>query len=259
MATPARERLASPLRSSVRKGFEAVGVYVSRFPPATLNNHLKHLFERLGINCVIDVGAHHGRFARKVRVLSYTGRIASFEPTSASYSILADTMKADPDWMGFQMGLSDRDTTAEIQLMRHSDLNSLQPISDYGRQTTQIRGLERLATESVVLRRLDSVFAEVTAGIASPRVFLKIDTQGHDAHVVAGAAASLPRVLALQSEIASRRLYQGVPPFGEALARYEALGYDPTGFFPVTMEADGLTVIEWDCVFTRADAGNPRP
>jgi len=254
-----RNRLAAPLRTSVRKGFEAVGVYVSRFPPPTFNNHVKHLLESLDINCVFDVGAHHGRFAGKLRMLGYAGRIVSFEPTADSYRVLTDAMEGDADWRGYQMALSDRDAVGEIQIMRHSDLNSLQPVSEYGRQTTRIRGLEQLASQPVALRRLDGLFDEITSGIASPRVFLKVDTQGHDAHVIAGATASLPRVLALQTEMASRHLYQGVASFGQALATYESLGYVPTGFFPVTVESDDLTVIEWDCVFKRVDPQNDRP
>ena len=50
------------------------------------------------------------------------------------------------------------------------------------------------------VRRLDDVFAEVTAGarLAAGRVLLKTDTQGYDLEVLAGASGVLDRIVAVK-------------------------------------------------------------
>jgi hypothetical protein len=34
------------------------------------------------------------------------------------------------------------------------------------------------------------------------------------------------------------------------------LGFSPSGFFPVVRDPGTMTVIEWDCVMTRSEAGS---
>ena len=71
----------------------------------------------------------------------------------------------------------------------------------------------------------DALFDEVIAGVNSPRLFLKMDTQGYDLEVVRGALGSLPRVLGLLSEIAAEPAYEGMPLYLELLEVYELPGF----------------------------------
>ena len=54
---------------------------------------------------------------------------------------------------------------------------------------------------------------------ARRRVYLKLDTQGTDLDVVEGASGALEAVDALQSEVAVRPIYEGVPELAQSLAR----------------------------------------
>jgi hypothetical protein len=104
--------------------------------------------------------------------------------------------------------------------------------------------------EEVAMRRLEDVLPECTDGIAEPRVFLKLDTQGYDLQVLHGGGAALARVQALQSELSVRPLYQGAPSYVEALDRIRQHGYELSGVFPLERSAD-LRIIEFDCVMVR--------
>jgi hypothetical protein len=86
-------------------------------------------------------------------------------------------------------------------------------------------------------------------------VFLKMDTQGFDLQVFAGAKRSLPKVLALQSEISIQPIYEGVPEYLEALEVYTKAGFVISGLYPVSRDKDTLALIELDCVMRRV----PKP
>jgi hypothetical protein len=110
----------------------------------------------------------------------------------------------------------------------------------------------------VSVRRLDGLLDEVVAGIDDPRIFLKMDTQGYDLRVFAGAGDRIKDVLGLQSEISSVPLYEGMPRMAEAIATYEAGGFETTGIFPVTRDPERLRIIEFDIIMIRVEALSDR-
>jgi hypothetical protein len=63
----------------------------------------------------------------------------------------------------------------------------------------------------------------------------------------------LDQVVALQSEVALLTIYEHMPRMQEALATYEAAGFEVTGLYPVSREARTGRTLEYDCVMVRAD------
>jgi hypothetical protein len=58
------------MTSILKRGLAGLGYYLGRFPRVyTLGQHLAHVFSALGINCVLDVGAHQGGYGRRLRAL----------------------------------------------------------------------------------------------------------------------------------------------------------------------------------------------
>ena len=110
--------------------------------------------------------------------------------------------------------------------------------------------VEANARESVRIERLDDVFADIVRPVPGERILLKLDTQGYDLKVVAGAARSLQWVDVLVSELSMIPIYNGMPSYREALATYEALGYLPSTFECVTADV-ALRGIEFDCLLVR--------
>jgi hypothetical protein len=56
-------------------------------------------------------------------------------------------------------------------------------------------------TVPVAVHRLDNVLPGLLNGIELPRIFLKMDTQGFDGHIMEGAGNYLEKILGLQSEV----------------------------------------------------------
>ncbi|MCQ9134166.1 FkbM family methyltransferase [Streptomyces hilarionis] len=217
--------------------------------------HVTAMLELYGVNCVFDVGANTGQYAKRLRTLGYSGRIVSFEPTSETFARLEKAAADDPAWQVYQCGLGREETTAEIHT-GWKTMNSLLSASDYGKG--RYSRFAQGATEEIRVRRLADVMDEALEGIAEPRPFLKMDTQGYDLEVFAGGGERIAQFVGMQSEVAVLKLYEGSPGMGEAVAAYEAAGFGITGMYPVTREATTGRVIEFDCVMMRADAA-PTP
>jgi FkbM family methyltransferase len=244
----------------VKRAARVAGISLERYPPLnTTPHHLKYLLRQLDITCVLDVGAHRGEYVRLLRDhAGFGGHIASFEPASDSYAELVAACAHDPRWRGYQYALGRDNGFAELNLFGMTELNSLLVPSRYGIEVFPTLG-RPTATQKVEVCRLDDVFEEVTRQVASPRVLLKIDTQGSDLRVLEGAAGVLDRVHALQVEVPLKPIYDGMAPLPELLGRLGELGYELTGVFPLARDPDHLRILELDCVLYRPAATGGRP
>ena len=105
--------------------------------------------------------------------------------------------------------------------------------------------------ETVPLCRLD----EVAGPYLRPddRVFLKIDAQGYDAEVLAGARGLIDRLTGIQLEMALVPLYEGERGFRGLLDDLAALGLEPWLFLPGYFERKLARQLQIDGVFMRAN------
>lgn len=222
------------------------------------NDHIVGVLDRLGINCLLDVGANGGQFGSRVRSAGYQGRIVSFEPLPHIAVQLREVAADDPDWHVVEAALGDEESELEMTVVADQGrTSSLLAVSDYGlERSPRLAGVGR---QRVPVRRLDDMLDEVTAGIDSPRVFLKMDTQGYDVRVFRGAGERIQDILGIQSEVACLTLYEGMPRYLDAIAIYEEAGFETTGIFPVTTEHDTMRIVEFDIVMVRAAATTDLP
>lgn len=219
----------------------------------TLGAHLKRLFSLLEIDCVLDVGANDGQYAAMLRKIGYRGRIVSFEPVSKTYATLAERAAKDPYWRVFHCALAAKAGRKEIRVTRSSVFASFLDPSEYSKKKyPQDMPLERV--EDVRLRTLDEVLPEATEGLQSPKLFLKMDTQGYDLQVFAGAKKSQPKILALQTEISIQAIYKDMPDYLKSLGVYTQAGFVISGLYPVSRDRETLALIELDCVMRRVEA-----
>ena len=217
--------------------------------------HIAWLLRHYDINCVLDVGANVGQFANGLRRHGYTGHIASFEPVPEFVEKLQVAATDDDHWTIHQMALGSSEGVLPIRV-QHS-LSSALTATGYGRQRfSSLRAYADTGQIEVPLRRLDAILDEVLRPVTDagsvPRVFLKLDTQGFDLEAFRGLGERANDIVAMQSEMALLLIYEGMPRLPEALATYEAAGFEVTGFFPITREADGR-VIEYDCILARSE------
>jgi FkbM family methyltransferase len=218
----------------------------------TLDSHLKQLFARLGVDCVLDVGANQGQYGAMLRKAGYKGRIVSFEPVKSTFALLKARAAGDPDWHIYNYALGAKAGEQEIHVTRATVFASFLDPNEFSRaKYPDAMPVQR--SEKVRVHTLDEVMSELIAGLKQPRIFLKLDTQGFDLQVFAGAKASVPKVLGMQTELSIQAIYDGMPGYLDALAIYAKAGFVMSGLYPVSRDRDTLALIELDCVMRRVE------
>jgi hypothetical protein len=87
-----------------------------------------------------------------------------------------------------------------------------------------------------------------------PRPFLKMDTQGSDLEVAAGAGECLQQFIGLQSELAFRPIYENAPSAYQALDFYRSKGFELSAFVP-NNAGHFPVLLESDCILYRPEFG----
>lgn len=216
----------------------------------TLESHLQILFNLLKIDAVLDVGGNKGQYGNMLRKMGYRGAIYSFEPVQSCFQELMAVSAADAAWQVFNYALGAETATMDINVMVASEFSSLLQPNAYAKDL-YAQKIPIKNTETIVVKRLDDIFASLIGDNKYNGLFLKMDTQGYDLKVLAGAAQTLNSVVALQSEISVAPLYEGMPDYIESLSAFRKAGFELTGLYPVSRDSNSLQLIELDCVMRR--------
>jgi FkbM family methyltransferase len=213
-------------------------------PETLLGLRLDHLFSSLGIDLVLDVGAHVGDYAGFLRRNGYTGRIISFEPVASNYEVLRLTALSDDRWDTLNVALGSEEGESQMNVTNSTVFSSFHQPNDYALGEFGSRAVVD-HVERVVVRRLDRVLPEIVE--PGKRIFLKMDTQGWDLEVLRGASGVLGDVKAIQSEVSVVPIYGRMPSLQASLDHFRQLGFSLAGLFPVTYDSSNR-VVEFDCV-----------
>jgi FkbM family methyltransferase len=212
------------------------------------HGHVAALLDLYEINCVLDVGANRGQFAQQLRDAGYRGHVASFEPVPEAFAELERAAARDPGWTAYPWALGREEGHVPMNVVADT-LSSLLPATSFGaRRHPRLR---KPVAVDVQVRRLDAILDEVLAPVADPRPYLKLDTQGYDLEAFAGLGQRVADFIGMQSEVALLQIYEGMPRMPEALAAYEAAGFEITALYPVSRDMRTGRVLEFDCVMVR--------
>lgn len=231
------------MKKALRGWMRRFGVDLAPFP-------LKEYLRRYSVDLVIDVGANAGQYARFLRKLGYRGRILSFEPCRQPFGQLQVHSVGDPLWDCRQLGFGDLDGRHNIRVASDSVFNTLlEPKEGSGNGLPG--GVQWVGKEEIELRRMDSYFAE--REVDATRILLKLDTQGFERAILAGAKDTLRRIHALQMEMSLEPLYSGQALVEEVLPVVRGLGYQIFGIWPGYRDSRTGRLMEADFLFVRQD------
>jgi FkbM family methyltransferase len=192
---------------AVRAALRRAGVDVRRYD-ALRDDFARRtrLLAHHRVDVVFDIGANTGQYAEQLRSEGFAGSIVSFEPLSAAFRQLEERCADDPRWQCFRLGLGDDRAELELHIAGNSFSSSVLPMQ--ARHAEASPESAYVGTERVPIDTLDH-FVSDNPGLLGERTLLKIDAQGYERFILAGASATLPRVIGLQLEMSLVELYEG--------------------------------------------------
>ena len=239
------------LNEAIQKGLRRLGYELHPYEPGptAYDEDLRRarLLRTEQIDVVLDVGANAGQYAQRLRRAGYDRRIVSFEPLSEAFTALERATAGDPLWEARRLALGDEDGTADIHVAANSWSSSLLEMGE--RHLASAPDSAYTGTEAVRVARLDAIWDDVVRD--GERVFLKLDVQGFEMHVLRGATTRLDRVTGVQAELALTPLYQGDSPWREVVDHLEARGFELAGLEPGFEDPDTGRMLQADGILIR--------
>lgn len=235
------------LKSLVRRALGAMGYKITclmQSPGETLVG-----LRALPIRTVVDVGANLGQFARVVSTIYPRATTYSFEPQPSVYRRLASWAETTGGKViPFQVALGDQEGTLDFIVHVEHD-----PSSSFLQST---RVLEEAypatvahASARVAVTTLDSLVRAGRVKLEADTL-VKLDVQGYEDRVIAGARATLSKARAVISEVNLDELYKGQATFEGIVRSLADLGFHYAGNLDQVAGTDGH-IVYVDAVFMR--------
>jgi FkbM family methyltransferase len=236
------------LSQSAKGILSRLGVSVRRYA-GTLGGERRDLLAGGEVAVVIDVGAHMGEYGGAIRAAGYRGPIFSFEPVSAHFERLLSVASGDPAWSVRKAGVGAEAGTATINVSGNEGFSSsvlemneahVRAVSDSRYERSEEIEVVSLDDELGADRRLQS------------GAYLKVDTQGYEQQVIAGAHAVLGHCVAVELELSLKTLYEGQLLIGEMIELMRERDFVPTNLEPEFVDPQSNELLQVNCLFRRA-------
>lgn len=221
---------------------------VQSFDSFLLAKRLKRIIKEYQVDCFFDVGANVGQYRDFLREhVDYNGLIISFEPDPENFAKLRDRSKIDNKWIVLDYALGKERRFLDFNIMKSSVFNSfLEPdnakIQEFERDNSVIK------TIKIETKRLDELIKEIKNNYEFKNVFLKIDTQGFDLEVLAGASGCINQIRGIQTEVSVLPIYKNMPAFDASLHAFRLNGFEVSGLYSLS-ESRFPHAVEFDCIY----------
>ena len=238
------------MKTLIKKFARSLGVEIRKSCPLeSEHNRLVLMLSAHRVDLVLDIGANTGQSARELRRAGYRGDIISFEPLSSAHQQLVQNARNDPRWtVAPRLALGSHNGQIEIHVSHNSYSSSILPMLP-----AHLAGApdsKYIGVEMTPLRTLDSLIGNVIPADRS-RIFCKLDAQGYEANILAGAETLLTRAVGVQMEMSLAPLYEGQPSFRELMDRMESSRFEAHGFIPGFVDPQSGRMLQIDGVFFR--------
>lgn len=197
-----QNRLRERAKLGVRRGLQRADLSIGRDP---YTSRLVRSLEHAGIDTVLDIGANVGQFSSMLRTSGFAGRLISVEPLTTAFAQLARRAGRDPQWQVINNAVGSAPGTAQINVSANSFSSSLLMMTRRHLEAapdSAVIGVQDVSVTTVadLMTQLD---------LDPERTLLKIDTQGFEEPVLAGAGDLLDTFAAVQLELSFVELYEG--------------------------------------------------
>jgi FkbM family methyltransferase len=249
-------RVAERCQGSLRRVIRATGFDIVRYRPGADPPHrnrwlqlIRHLQEQR-VDLVWDVGANVGQFGSDLIAYGYQGRIVSIEPLTSAHAQLAQTSAAHPNWtVAERCAVGDRNGELTLNIAANWQSSSLLPMTEAHRKAAPHATF--VGAETTPVRLLDQLRDRYAAGVE--RMAIKLDVQGYEAHVLAGATQVLAQTKLLLAEMSLVPMYEGETIFEELYRGIKAMGFECCAIHSAYTSPESYRVLQVDAIFVQRE------
>jgi FkbM family methyltransferase len=199
------------------------------------------------ISTILDIGANIGQSAEIMRQILPEAMIYSFEPLLSCFQILKDKASLLKPMQCFQFALGKDDAVKTIHYNNFSPSSSILPMAQ--RHRTVFPYTQNFREEEITVCALDSMSKSL---VLKPAILMKVDVQGYELNVLAGAEKTLTLVDTLIIETSFVELYIGQSNFNEVYQFLRDHHFTYMGSFDQMIDPLNGAVLQADSIFVKA-------
>lgn len=239
------------MKEFIRHTLRRFGYDLHRFlPTSSPDALLAQVLRTFDVDLVLDIGANKGQYGQLLREIGYHGRIVSFEPLADAHAALTAISAADANWTAApRSAIGDSEGTIEINIAGNSASSSVLDMLDSHREAAPHSAY--VGKQAVSIARIDTAAAAHLG--AEPNLYVKIDTQGYEAQVLAGGTRTIAAASAVQIEMSLTPLYAGQPDFDAMLALMAGHGLTLWALWPGFADPATGRILQIDAIFARPE------
>ena len=194
---------------------------------------------------ILDVGANIGQFSRASLGRWPTSRVIAFEPLPSAAEPLRRMLAAMGNHHAvYQIALGSRQGQTVFRQHRYSLSSSVLSVTEQSRR--RYSWADEAESITVPMARLDDVLIDM---VLDRPVLVKIDVQGYEMEVLAGATSVLAEADCLIVELAFDEFYEGQSRAAEVMQYLTSSGWEFSRVVDVRRE--GGVIVEADVVYVR--------
>ncbi len=231
----------------IRKFLNSFGYEIVKLQDSLTTVKVGNWLHKLNIQTIVDVGSNEGQFIHTIVKTLPNKKIFAFEPIKACYENLVTNTK-QYNVTTYNYGLSDATGTTEINISNNFVSSSILGMKDMHKDLYP----ESVYTtkETIQLRRLDDVFAKEKL---SKNILIKIDVQGYEEKVLAGAPNTIRKAAVIIVETSFEALYEGQWLFDDVYNYFGNAGFKFIGFADQSLSKKTGIPIYGDAIFVKKD------
>lgn len=255
----------SAFKRLVKAPFRALGLDLVRWQPPDQRSALsakeletmaafapkykadEHWLVTSGIKTILDVGAHEGEFAQRIRAILPDADLICFEPLREPFLALSQRFAGQPNFRAVQCALGEVTAQCDIHHNEYDASSSLLPMTELHKRSFTFAVQEK--RETVEVRRLSDVVKEFD--LRDP-LLLKLDVQGFEDKVIRGGEEVVARAKIIILEVSFLPLFEGSPLFDDIYRILQARGFSYSGNFDQLNSPEDGRPLQADAIFCRA-------
>lgn len=242
--------LSTRAKRSVRTVLHRAGFDVVRYlDDSSYLRRRMRLIQDHRIDVLFDVGASVGQYGLTMRALGFAGRIISYEPSTEAFRHLEREASKDDRWRALNFALAERDDSRVLNVSGNAVSSSLLPML-----TTHERADPSSAYVAKEQVQVHTLAGEIDAWTQpGERIFVKVDTQGSEGAVLAGAGERMARINGFQIELSAVPLYEGQMLIEDVISLLRRAGFAVAHVEPTFVDKTTGRTLQLDGVFLRDD------